>query len=136
MATVLEASTIEEQSSDVRFCGQKDSMQRIFVNKCFLSTLGGVCRLKRPTTGSKNCDLGGKRFTDNEEVETEVRKWLRQQSKDFYAAGFDALVKRWDECISQCWCRICREIHFFPGSNITCFTFYVHVTYLLTPPRI
>jgi hypothetical protein len=26
--------------------------------------------------------------------ETEVRKWLRQQSKDFYAAGFDALVKR------------------------------------------
>jgi hypothetical protein len=29
-----------------------------------------------------------------EEVETEVRKWLRQPSKDFYAAGFDALVKR------------------------------------------
>jgi hypothetical protein len=27
-----------------------------------------------------------------------VRKWQRQQSKDFYAAGFDALVKRWDEC--------------------------------------
>jgi hypothetical protein len=24
----------------------------------------------------------------------EVRKWLRQQSQDFYAAGFDALVKR------------------------------------------
>jgi hypothetical protein len=35
-----------------------------------------------------------------EEVETEVRKWLRQQSKDFYAAGLDALVKRWDKCIS------------------------------------
>jgi hypothetical protein len=30
----------------------------------------------------------------------QVRKWLRQQSKDFYAAGFDALVKRWDKCIS------------------------------------
>jgi hypothetical protein len=27
-------------------------------------------------------------------------KWLRQQSKDFYAAGFDALVKRWDKCIN------------------------------------
>jgi hypothetical protein len=26
-------------------------------------------------------------------------KWLRQQSKDFYAVGFDALVKRWDKCI-------------------------------------
>jgi histone-lysine N-methyltransferase SETMAR len=26
-------------------------------------------------------------------------KWLRQQSKDFYATGFDILVKRWDKCI-------------------------------------
>jgi hypothetical protein len=32
--------------------------------------------------------------------ETEVRKWLRLQLKDFYAAGFDALVKQWDKCIS------------------------------------
>jgi hypothetical protein len=37
------------------------------------------------------CD--GKCFTD-EEVEIGVRKWLRQQSKDFSTAGFDALVKR------------------------------------------
>jgi histone-lysine N-methyltransferase SETMAR len=39
-------------------------------------------------------NLGGERFTDDAEVEMEVRKWLRQQSKDFYVAGFDALVKR------------------------------------------
>jgi hypothetical protein len=41
--------------------------------------------------------LGGKRhrFADDKEV----RKWLRQQSKDFYIAGFDALVKRWNKCI-------------------------------------
>jgi hypothetical protein len=38
--------------------------------------------------------LGGKCFADDEEVEMEARKWLRQQSKDFYAAGFDALVKQ------------------------------------------
>jgi cation transport regulator ChaB len=44
--------------------------------------------------------LGGKRFADDEEVETEVRKQLKQQSKDFYAAGFDTMVKRWDKCIS------------------------------------
>jgi hypothetical protein len=31
-------------------------------------------------------------FTDDEEVETEVRKWLRQQLKDFYAAGFVIFV--------------------------------------------
>jgi hypothetical protein len=30
----------------------------------------------------------------------EMWKWLRQQSKDSYAAGFDTLVKRWDKCIS------------------------------------
>jgi hypothetical protein len=44
--------------------------------------------------------VGGKRFPEDEEVETEVRKWLKQQSKDFYAPGFDTLVKRWDKCIS------------------------------------
>jgi hypothetical protein len=36
----------------------------------------------------------GSFFPDKEEVETEMRKWLRQQSKYFYAAGFDALVKQ------------------------------------------
>jgi hypothetical protein len=30
----------------------------------------------------------------------QVPKCLRQQSKDFYVAGFDALVKRWDKCIN------------------------------------
>jgi hypothetical protein len=30
----------------------------------------------------------------------QVRKWLRQQSKYFYAAGFRALVNGWDECIN------------------------------------
>jgi hypothetical protein len=42
--------------------------------------------------------LGEKPSADDEEVETEERKWLRQQSKDFYAARFDILVKRWDKC--------------------------------------
>jgi hypothetical protein len=55
--------------------------------------LGRVGRVKR-------FHLDGKRFAEDEEVETEVRKWLRQQSKDFYAAGFDALAKRWYKCIS------------------------------------
>jgi hypothetical protein len=41
-----------------------------------------------------------RRFADDEEVETEVRKWLREQSKDFYVEGFDALVIRWDTCIN------------------------------------
>jgi hypothetical protein len=43
--------------------------------------------------------MGGKRFADDEVVGMEAQKWLRQQSKDFYAVGFDALVKRWGKCI-------------------------------------
>jgi hypothetical protein len=39
--------------------------------------------------------LDDRRVADDEEVETEARKWLRQRSKDFHAADFDALVKRW-----------------------------------------
>jgi uncharacterized protein len=29
----------------------------------------------------------------------QVQKWLRQQSEDLYAVGFNALVKWWDKCI-------------------------------------
>jgi hypothetical protein len=43
--------------------------------------------------------LGAKGFADDEEVETEVLQWLRQQSKkDFSAAGFNSLVKGWGKC--------------------------------------
>jgi hypothetical protein len=84
MATVLEECNTEEQSSVLRFFVGKG----IFIKKCFLFMVGSVCRVKRFTTGSK-------RFADDEKVETEVRKWLRQQLKYFHAAGFDALVKRW-----------------------------------------
>jgi hypothetical protein len=30
----------------------------------------------------------------------EVRMWLRQQPKDFYAAGIGTLIKRWDKRIN------------------------------------
>jgi hypothetical protein len=38
-------------------------------------------------------------IADDVEVETEVRKWLKLQSKEFCAAAFEALVKRYDRCI-------------------------------------
>jgi hypothetical protein len=63
-----------------------------------------------------------KRFSDDEEVETEVRKWLRQQSKDFYAAGFDELVKRWDKCVNVGGGYVEKY-----GIRISCFTFYIHL---------
>jgi hypothetical protein len=64
----------------------------------------------------------------------QVRKWLRQQSNDFHAAGFDALVKRWDMCINVGGgyvekCFFLRfEYHIF-------YVLYSFVTYLLTLPH-
>jgi hypothetical protein len=88
MVAVLEELLQKSSVMLCGFCGQKDSVQRIVINKYFLIMLGSVCRVKR-------FDLGGKRFADDE-VETEMWKCLRQKSKDFY----DALVKRWYKCIN------------------------------------
>jgi hypothetical protein len=55
-------------------------MQRTFIKKYFLFTVGSVCPVKR-------FHLGGKRLADDGEIEAEVQKWLRQQSK-----GFDVAV--------------------------------------------
>jgi hypothetical protein len=54
----------------------------------------------------------------------QARKWLRQQSKDYYAAGFEALVKRW--CIVSVLVEdMARNKYIFAGSNITFFTFHI-----------
>jgi hypothetical protein len=55
--------------------------------------MGSICHVKW-------FRFGGKGVADIKEDETEVRKWLRQQTKHFYAAGFDALATRWDNCIN------------------------------------
>jgi hypothetical protein len=81
LATVLEVRTTEEQ----RFYGQKESVQRIFIQKCFLFMVGSVCRVKRFTSGQRNVanvSLMAKRLK-----QTEVRKWLRHQPEDFCDAG-------------------------------------------------
>jgi hypothetical protein len=62
------------------------------IHKEMFPVYGGKC-LSREAVHS--CvEKRDKRFAEDEEVETEMRKWVRQQSKDFCAAGFDALVKR------------------------------------------
>jgi hypothetical protein len=91
MSPLLEECTNEEQRSVVFFfCGQKDSVQRISIKKLCLSRKAVHNWVEKR----------GKRFADDKAVETEVRKWLRQLSKDFYAAGVDVVVKRWDKCIN------------------------------------
>jgi hypothetical protein len=54
----------------------------------------------------------------------QVQKWLTQQLKDFYAAGFDVLVKRWDKCISVGGGYVEKYMFFFPGL-VTCFTLFI-----------
>jgi hypothetical protein len=121
MATVLKGYITEQRRSVVNFlCVQKDSMQRIFIKKCFLFMVESVFFTK------SSSELGGKHFSDDEEVETEVRNWPRQQSKDFYAAGFDALVKQWDKCINVGGGYVEKQM-FFSSTSIICSTFYIHL---------
>jgi hypothetical protein len=132
MATVLEKCAIEEQLSVVRFLWTKQFNAKD-IHKEMFPVYGGKCfLLKAVHNWAEKC---GKSFADDEEFETDVRKWLRQQSKDFYAAGFDALVKRWDKCISVAGGYV--EKYFF--SIFEYYMFYVlyrFVTYLLTLPRL
>jgi hypothetical protein len=72
-------------------------MQKIFIRKSFQFTVGSVCSVKRFITGSRN---SLKDVRNLQMMPGQVRKWLRQQSKDFNAAGFEALLKRWDKCIN------------------------------------
>ncbi|GBM02096.1 hypothetical protein AVEN_190538-1 [Araneus ventricosus] len=44
--------------------------------------------------------LEGKHFADDDDVQHKVLLWIRQQPKEFYAAGIGALIERWDKCIN------------------------------------
>jgi hypothetical protein len=90
------------------------------IHKEMFSVYGGKCLSRKAVHNW--VEKRGKIFADDEEVETEVRKWLRQQTKYFYAVAFDALVKRWDKYIN-----VAGGYVSFLGSNITRFTFYSHL---------
>jgi predicted peroxiredoxin len=65
--------------------------------KMFPAYDGKCLSRKAFATGSKN---SLKNVRNSQLMPDQVRKRLRQQSKDLYAAGFEALVKRWDKCIN------------------------------------
>jgi hypothetical protein len=60
---------------------------------------GSVCGVKWFTTRLRNCHPGDKRFTDEEEVETDVQKWLRQQSR-LLCCGFQSTGKAMGTSVS------------------------------------
>jgi hypothetical protein len=86
---VLEEYTIEEQRSVVRFLWAK-VLNAKDVHKEIFPVYGEKCLLRKAIHKWVR-----KRFADDEEVETEVRTWLIQES-----VGFDTLAKQWDKCIS------------------------------------
>jgi hypothetical protein len=99
------------------------------IHKEMFSVYGGKCVSRKEVHNW--VEKRGTRFADDEEAETEVRTWLRQQSKDFYAAGFDTLVKRRDNSI-KCWWRICQEINVFSSFECHKFLAFVSICDLFT----
>jgi hypothetical protein len=76
---VLEDCTTEEQRSLVRFFLWAKKLNIEVIHKEMFPVYGGKClsRLFGPFKIKNH--LGGIRFADDERIETEVQKWLRQQ---------------------------------------------------------
>jgi hypothetical protein len=97
MTTVLEECTTEEQRLVMHFLWAKGHIVKD-IHKEMFPVYGGKClSLKTVHNWAEKFSPGRSKVADDE---TEIQKWRRQQSKDFYAAGFDALIKRWDQCTS------------------------------------
>ena len=45
--------------------------------------------------------LRGKHYSIDEEVKSVVKKWLKEQSTEFYGAGIHALIRRWNIAIER-----------------------------------
>jgi hypothetical protein len=131
METVLEVCTAEQQRSVVLFLWAKE-LNAKDVHKDMFPVYGGKCLSRKAVHNW--VEKRDKRFADDEEVETEVRNWLRQQSKKLLCCGFRSCGKAMGQ-VYQCWWRICREINCFPRFQYHMFyVSYPFVTYLLTLP--
>jgi hypothetical protein len=110
------------------FCWQKNSVQSIFIKKCFLFTVGIVCRVKRYIAGRQKFRWWRRRLNGGAEVvETTVKR--------LPCCGFRRTGKVIGQ-VYQCWWRICREIRVFSRFEYHIFYFlYPSVTYLLTLPH-
>jgi hypothetical protein len=109
------------------FCGENNSMLRIFIKKCFLFTVGSVCPVKWFTTGSRkvtHVSLMKKRLSGDAQVaETTVKRLL--------CCGFQRSRKAIGQ-FYQCWWRICREIHFFFQVRISHVLRFIYICELFT----
>jgi hypothetical protein len=91
MATVLEDVLLKSSMVlYIFFLWAKDSMQRIFIKKCFLFTVGSVCCVKWFTTGSRY-SLGRSEVADGAQpgrpVETVTEATVQQMEQLIRADG-------------------------------------------------
>jgi hypothetical protein len=111
--------------STALFCGQKYSIQRVSIKKCFVFTVGSVCHVKRFITKCQTFRWWRRSWNGSAEVaETTVERLL--------CCGFRRTGKAMGQ-VYQCWWWIwmCGEINiFFPVSSITCFTFHIHLWFI------
>jgi hypothetical protein len=67
--------------------------------------------------------LGGKRLADEKR---RCRSGWEKSQKIYNATGIDTLVKQWSKCISVVGGYVEKYV-IYPCSNITCFTFHIHL---------
>jgi hypothetical protein len=59
--------------------------------------VGSVCHVKHFILGLRN---SLKDIQKLQMMPGHLQMWLRQQSKEFYAVGFETMVKKWEKCIN------------------------------------
>jgi hypothetical protein len=120
MVTVLDGHTTEDKRSVMTFCNQNDSMQMIFIKKCFLFTMRSVC--KAVHNWVKKFSQGRSKFADDarpgaEVAETTMKRPLRCRVAHTGKAKGQS---------HQCWWRICGEMDVLFRFEYHMFTFYIH----------
>ena len=96
MAAPLNMCTTIEQRGVVRFLWAKDMAVKD-IHKELQPMNGGLClSLQAVHNWVQKFSEGRRSIEDEHRV---GRKTYRQQQQEFYAAGFQGLVKRWDKCL-------------------------------------
>jgi hypothetical protein len=122
-------SVTKEQCSVVPFCGQENSVQRIFIKKCFLFTVGS----KSVRGWVEKFSKGRSKVADDARQDAEVAETT---VKRLLCCGFQCTGKIMGQ-VYQCWWRICREVKVLSKFKYRIFyVLYQSVTYLLSLPRI
>ena len=101
MAAPLSTCTKIEQRVVVRFLWAKN-MEAKDIHKEMLPIYSEHCLSRQAVHNWVQKFSEGRTSIEDElpAVERAVRAWFRQQPKEFFAAGFQGLVKRWYKCLN------------------------------------